>query len=122
MNFHHERVSTGMNFEEFIRVIYPKQDKYRLAAAWLLKTIQEKEGADGYDIARVCKDKSIPKATMHKVFKHLRSLGLIERRQMRYYTNTEFSTAVRRLGEAWKKITKNKKIVFNEEKLKVNLI
>ncbi len=121
MDFHHERISTGMSFEGFIRVIYPKQDKYRIAAAWFLKTIQEKKGADGYDIARLCKEKGIPKATMHKVFKRLRSLGLVERRQMKYYLNTEFSTAVRRLGEAWKTLANNKVIEFDEQKLSINL-
>ncbi len=121
MDFHHEKISTGMDLEQFLRVLYPKQDKYRVAAAWFLKKISENNGIDGYELSVLCKEKNISRSTMQKVFKRLRALGLVERRAMKYYLNTEFSTAVRRLGEAWKNIVKNNKFEFDENTLIINV-
>ena len=110
-----------MEFEEFLRVLYPKQDKYRIAAAWLVSEASKQEnGLDGYELSRICDEKSISRATMQKVFIRLRSLGLIDRRSMKYYVNTEFSSATRRLSDAWRNISKDKKFEFNENLLKVN--
>jgi len=46
---------------------------------------------------------------------------MVDRRGMKYYLNSEFSTATRRLGETWKNFYKNSKFDFNEDLLKVNL-
>jgi predicted transcriptional regulator len=121
MDFHHENISTAMSFDELLRVLYPKQDKYRLAAAWLIKAAAEKDGLDGYELSKICDEKSISRATMQKVFVRLRRLGMVERRSMRYYVNAEFSTATRRLSEAWRNMTKEKRFSFEDSSLKVNL-
>ena len=121
MDFHHDKVGSGMNFEEFVRVLFPKQDKYRLACAWFLKLLSEKEGVDGYDLSVMCREKNCSRATLQKVFVKLRNLGLVSRRSGRYYLSNEFSSATRRLGEAWKSINKNKKFDFNELFLRDNL-
>lgn len=122
MDFHHQKITTSMNLDDFLRVLYPKQDKYRIAAAWMLSEISKREnGLDGYELSKICSEKSISRATMQKVFIRLRSLGIVDRREMRYYLNSEFSTATRRLGESWKTIHKEKKFEFNEDLLKVNL-
>ena len=122
MDFHHQKPSTGMNLEDLLRILYPKQDKYRIAAAWLLKSISDQDdGLGGYELNKLCAEKSISRATMQKTFVRLRSLGLIERRHMKYYLNNEFSSALRRIGDAWKKIIEEKKFSFDETTLKVNI-
>ena len=121
MDFHHQKISSGMHFEDFLRTLYPKQDKYRVAAAHFIAIIAEQEGIDGYELSKLCNEKEISRATMQKVFKRMRALGLIERRSMKYYLNNEFATATRRLGDAWKNMNKNNKFEFNEDLLKVNL-
>lgn len=122
MDFHHQNVTTSMKLEDFLRVLYPKQDKYRIAAAHFITAVSSKEeGLDGFELNQVCKDKGISRATMQKVFTRMRRLGLIDRRSMKYYLNTEFTTATRRLGEAWKKLIEEKKFGFDESSLKVNV-
>ena len=121
VDFHHDKVSSGMPFEEFVRILFPKQDKYRLVCAWFLKLLSEKEGADGYDLSLMCKERNCSRATLQKVFVKLRNLGLVSRREGKYYLSGEFSSAVRRLGDAWRSIKKNKKFEFNEVFLKDNL-
>ncbi len=121
MDFHHDKVKSSLEFGEFVRVLYPKQDKYRVAAAWFLKHVGENEGVDGYEVSRLCSEKNISRATLQKVFVRLRALGLVDRREGKYFLSNEFSTAMRRLGDAWKGINKNKKLEFNEDFLKVNL-
>jgi predicted transcriptional regulator len=121
MEFHHQKVSTSMNLEDFLRILYPQQDKYRIAAACLLKSIAKNDnGLDGYELSKLCKEKSISRATMQKVFVSLRDLGIVDRRSMKYYLNSEFSSAARRLGDAWRNLEKNKSFDFNENTLKTN--
>ena len=120
MDFHHDKVSSSMGLEEFVRVLYPKQDKYRVACAYFLKLVGEKGFADGYDVANLCKERGISRATLQKVFVRLRALGLMERRGGKYLLSNEFASAARRLGDAWRGINKNKKFDFNEDVLKVN--
>ena len=120
MHFHHDKISSSMEFGDFVRVLYPKQDKYRVACASFLKFVGEKGGADGYDISKLCSEKKVSRATLQKVFVKLRALGLVERREGKYFLSNEFGSASRRLGEAWKSINKNKKFDFNEDILKVN--
>ncbi|MFH0986737.1 MAG: hypothetical protein V1911_01670 [Candidatus Micrarchaeota archaeon] len=122
MDFHHQKVGTGMKLEEMLRIVYPGQQKYRAAAAWLISEAgRRSEGLDGYELAKLCDEKSISRATMQKVFVRLRSLGLIERREMRYFLNKEFSSAVRRLGESWRNIINENKFDFDENTLKLNI-
>ena len=109
-----------MELGDFVRVLYPKQDKYRIACAHFLKLVGEKEFADGYDVTKLCNEKEISRATLQKVFVRLRSLGLVEKRSGRYFLSNEFASASRRLGDAWRGINKNKKFKFNEDFLKVN--
>jgi hypothetical protein len=110
-----------MNFEDFLRILYPKQDKYRIAAGHLLNAIAKNDnGLDGYELSKLCAEKSISRATMQKVFVSLRDLGIVDRRSMKYYLNSEFSSAMRRLGDAWRNMEKNKTFGFNENTLKVN--
>ena len=122
MDFHHQNVTTSMKLEDFLRILYPKQDKYRIAAAHFLAAVSGKEeGLDGFELNQVCESKNISRATMQKVFIRLRKLGLIDRRSMKYYLNNEFATATRRLGDAWKKLVEEKKFGFDEGSLKVNV-
>lgn len=122
MHFHHERVSRSMRFEDFMRVLFPKQDKFRYAGACLLQSIGAAEnGLDGFELNKLCSDKSISRATMQKTFERLRSLGLVDRREMRYHLNKEFSTALDRLGEAWRGMIVGKKFDFEEGSLKLNV-
>lgn len=120
MDFHHDKVSSGLKFEDFVRILYPKQDKYRVVCASFLKLVGENEGVDGYEVSKLCSEKNFSRATLQKVFVRLRALGLVERRNGRYFLSNEFASASRRLGEAWRSINKNKKFVFNEDILKVN--
>lgn len=122
MDFHHQNISTGMEFENFLRVLYPKQDKFRLAAAHFIAEVSRKEnGLDGYELNRLCDDKNISRSTVQKVFVRMRKLGIIDRRSTKYYLNTEFSSALRRLSEAWRKLADEKKFEFEESRLKVNV-
>ena len=120
VEFHHDRVRGSLGFDDFVRVLFPKQDKYRVAAAWFLKVVGENEGIDGYEVSKLCRDKGISRATLQKVFVKLRAFGLVERRSGRYFLSNEFSGAVRRLGDAWRNINKEKKFEFNEDVLKFN--
>jgi len=122
MDFHHENISTGMEFENLLRVLYPKQDKFRLAAAYFIAEVSKKdEGLDGYELNKICDEKSISRSTMQKVFVRMRRLGIIDRRGMKYYLNTEFSSALRRLSDAWRRMLEEKKFGFEESRLKVNV-
>lgn len=122
MDFHHQNVSTSMNLEEFLRVLYPRQSKYRIAAGYFIAEISKQEdGLGGYELSKLCDEKSISRATMQKVFVRLRRLGLIDRRSMKYYLNREFTTASRRLGDSWRNIMNNKKFNFEEASLKFTL-
>jgi hypothetical protein len=122
MDFHHQNISTGMAFEDFLRLMYPKQDKFRIAAAYFIAEISKKDdGLDGYELNRICSEKNISRSTMQKVFVRMRRLGVIDRRSMRYYLNTEFSSALRRLSDAWRKMAEEKKFAFEESRLKVNV-
>ena len=122
MDFHHENISTGMEFENLLRVLYPKQDKFRLAAAYFIAEVSRKDnGLDGYELNRICDEKSISRSTMQKVFVRMRRLGIIDRRSMKYYLNTEFSSALRRMSDAWRKMLEEKKFGFEESRLKVNV-
>jgi len=122
MEFHHENVSTGMEFENLLRVLYPKQDKFRLAAAYFIaETSKKEEGLDGYELNKICDEKSISRSTMQKVFVRMRKLGIIDRRNTKYYLNTEFSSALRRLSDAWRRMMDEKKFGFDESRLKVNV-
>ena len=122
MHFHHERVSRSMRFEDFMRVLFPKQDKFRYAGACFLQSIGAAEGGlDGYELNKLCESNQISRATMQKTFERLRSLGLVDRREMRYHLNKEFSTALDRLGEAWREIVKGKRLEFEASSLKLNV-
>jgi len=122
MDFHHENISTGMEFENLLRVLYPKQDKFRLAAAYFIAEVSKKgEGLDGYELNKICDERSISRSTMQKVFVRMRRLGIIDRRSTKYYLNTEFSSALRRLSDAWRKMMDEKKFGFDESRLKVNV-
>ena len=122
MDFHHENISTGMEFENLLRVLYPKQDKFRLAAAYFIAEVSKKdEGLDGYELNKICDERSISRSTMQKVFVRMRKLGIIDRRSMKYYLNTEFSSALRRLSDAWRRMMEEKKFGFDESRLKVNV-
>jgi hypothetical protein len=122
MDFHHENISTGMEFENLLRVLYPKQDKFRLAAAYFIAEVSKKdEGLDGYELNKICDERSISRSTMQKVFVRMRKLGIIDRRSMKYYLNTEFSSALRRLSDAWRRMMDEKKFGFDESRLKVNV-
>ncbi|MEM4222090.1 MAG: hypothetical protein QW097_01530, partial [archaeon] len=72
MDFHHESVTTSLSFETVLRIIYPTQDKYRIATALILGEIIKKGELDGYEIAQICEQHKIPKATWHKIFVKLR--------------------------------------------------
>jgi hypothetical protein len=122
MDFHHENISTGMEFENLLRVLYPKQDKFRLAAAYFIAEVSKKDaGLDGYELNKICDERSISRSTMQKVFVRMRKLGIIDRRSMKYYLNTEFSSALRRLSDAWRRMMDEKKFGFDESRLKVNV-
>jgi len=122
MDFHHQNISTGMEFENLLRVLYPKQDKFRIAAAYFIAEISRKDnGLDGYELNQICDEKSISRSTMQKVFVRMRRLGIIDRRSMKYYLNTEFSSALRRMSDAWRKMLEEKKFGFDESRLKVNV-
>ena len=122
MDFHHENISTGMEFENLLRILYPKQDKFRLAAAYFIaETSKKEEGLDGYELNKICDDRSISRSTMQKVFVRMRRLGIIDRRNTKYYLNTEFSSALRRLSDAWRRMMDEKKFGFDESRLKVNV-
>ena len=120
MDFHHDKISSSMELSDFVRVLYPKQNKYRVACAHFLKLVGEKEFAEGYDITKMCSEKKISRASLQKVFVRLRALGLVEKRNGRYFLSNEFASASRRLGDAWRGINKNKKFNFDEDFLKVN--
>ena len=122
MDFHHQNVSTGMDLENFLRVLYPKQDKFRIAAAYFISEISKKDdGLGGYELNRICDEKSVSRSTMQKVFVRMRKLGVIDRRGAKYYLNTEFSSALRRLSDAWRKMIEEKRFSFDESRLKVNV-
>jgi hypothetical protein len=122
MDFHHENISTGMEFESLLRVLYPKQDKFRLAAACFIAEVSKKdEGLDGYELNKICDERSISRSTMQKVFVRMRRLGIIDRRSTKYYLNTEFSSALRRMSDAWRKMVDEKTFGFDESRLKVNV-
>jgi hypothetical protein len=122
MDFHHENISTGMEFENLLRILYPKQDKFRIAAAHFIAEISKKEnGLDGYELNKICDERSISRSTMQKVFVRLRKLGVVDRRGMKYYLNTEFSSALRRLSDAWRRMIEEKRFEFDESRLKVNV-
>jgi hypothetical protein len=122
MDFHHENISTGMEFENLLRVLYPKQDKFRLAAAYFIAETSKREGGlDGYELNKICDERSISRSTMQKVFVRMRRLGIIDRRGMKYYLNTEFSSALRRMSDAWRRMLEEKKFGFDESRLKVNV-
>ncbi len=122
MDFHHQNVSSAMKFPEFVKTLYPKEPKYRIAAAHFLKEISKKGegGLDGSELGELCKNQNISRATMQKVFVRLRRLGLVDRRTMRYYLNGEFSTALRRYGDSWKRLADTKAFDFSEEVLRVD--
>jgi hypothetical protein len=40
---------------------------------------------------------------------------------MRYYLNNEFSSALRRLSDAWRRMAEEKRFEFEESRLKVNV-
>jgi hypothetical protein len=122
MDFHHQKVTTSMNLDDFLRVLYPQQDKYRIAAAWLISEAGKRnDGLDGYELTKICTEKRISRATMQKTFVRLRNLGIIDRRNMKYYLNSEFSSATRRLSDAWRNMSKDKRFSFDEGVLRVNL-
>lgn len=122
MDFHHQKVTTSMNLDDFLRVLYPQQDKYRIAAAWLISEASKKDdGLDGYELTKICSEKNISRATMQKTFVRLRDLGIIDRRNMKYYVNSEFSSATRRLSDAWRNMSRDKRFSFDEGVLRVNL-
>lgn len=122
MDFHHERVSSSMDLEGMLRVLYPQQDKYRLAGAHLISGAgRDDNGLDAHELNRICKDHGISRATMQKVFVRLRALGMIERRNARYYTNKEFATALRRMGDAWKKLLNEKELDFDGSKIQISV-
>ena len=122
MDFHHENISTGMEFGNLLRVLYPKQDKFRLAAAYFIAETSKREGGlDGYELNKICDERSISRSTMQKVFVRMRRLGIIDRRGMKYYLNTEFSSALRRMSDAWRRMLEEKKFGFDESRLKVNV-
>jgi len=122
MDFHHESISTGMEFENLLRVLYPKQDRFRLAAAYFIAEVSKKDGGlDGYELNKICDERSISRSTMQKVFVRMRRLGIIDRRSTKYYLNTEFSSALRRMSDAWRKMMDEKKFGFDESRLKVNV-
>ncbi|MEM0372759.1 MAG: hypothetical protein QXO69_02915 [archaeon] len=122
MDFHHQKITTSMGLDDFLRVLYPQQDKYRIAAAWLIAESGKREdGLDGYELTKICAEKHISRATMQKTFVRLRNLGIIDRRNMRYYVNSEFSGAARRLSDAWRNMVREKKFSFDESVLRVNL-
>ncbi len=122
MDFHHQNISTGMEFENLLRVLYPRQDKFRIAAAYFIAEVSRKDnGLDGYELNQICDQKSISRSTMQKVFVRMRKLGLIDRRGMKYYLNTEFSSALRRMSDAWRRMLEEKKFGFDESRLKVNV-
>lgn len=113
-----------MKFDQLLRVLYPNQGKYRLAAAYFLSAISSKpseQGLDGYELNKMCKEQELSRATIQKVFVHLRSLGLVDRREARYFLNAEFSTALRNLSESWRKMKDTKEFDFDKDALKVNV-
>lgn len=122
MDFHHEKISSSLDLEGILRVLYPQQDKYRLAGAWLISAAgKDENGLDAHELNRICKDKGISRATMQKVFVRLRALGMIERRSARYYVNKEFATGLRRLGDAWKKLVNEKSFGFDDSKIQISI-
>jgi len=122
MDFHHQNISTGIEFENLLRDLYPRQDKFRIAAAYFIAEVSRKDnGLDGYELNQICDEKSISRSTMQKVFVRMRRLGIIDRRSMKYYLNTEFSSALRRMSDAWRKMLEEKKFGFDESRLKVNV-
>jgi len=78
-------------------------------------------GLDGYELNKLCKERELSRATVQKVFVHLRSLGLVDRREARYFLNTEFSTALRNLSESWKRMKNDNSFDFDKEALGVNV-
>ena len=111
-----------MDLEGILRILYPQQVKYRLAGAWLISAAGGREnGLDAHELNSICKEKGISRATMQKVFVRLRALGMIERRNGRYYTNKEFATALRRMGDAWKKLLNDKKLDFDASKIQISV-
>jgi len=123
MKFHHQNISTSMDSEAILRAIWPSQAQYRYAGAHLLGAIAQspEKFIDGTYLNQLCEKKQISRATMQKVFVHLRTLGLVERRQACYHLNAEFATALRRLSESWKKLKSNSKFDFDENRVKINL-
>ncbi|RLG22016.1 hypothetical protein DRN74_01225 [Candidatus Micrarchaeota archaeon] len=111
-----------MDLEELLRTIYPKQGKYRFAAASLIKAAgSEERGLDAHGLNKLCVERGISRATMQKVFVHLRALGMIERRNARYYVIKDFASALRRMGDAWKRIVNEKRFDFDESKIKISI-
>jgi len=112
-----------MDAEAILRSVWPSQAQYRYAGAHLLKAIAQnpEKFIDGTTMNRLCDEKQISRATMQKVFVHLRTLGLVERRDACYHMNAEFATALRRLSESWKRIRKNNTFDFDEDKIRINL-
>lgn len=124
MHFHHQSIRGTVTFDRLLRVLYPNQTKYRLAAACFLSAIASKpseQGLDGYELNKMCKEKKLSRATMQKVFIQLRGLGLVDRREARYFLNAEFATALRNLSESWRKMKDTKEFDFDETALKVNV-
>lgn len=121
MDFHHEKVSTAMDLEGVLRILYPQQDKYRIAGAWLISGAGKDEGLDAHELNALCHEKNVSRATMQKVFVRLRALGMVERRNARYHVNKEFATALRRMGDAWKKMVDERTFAFDESKVKISI-
>jgi hypothetical protein len=121
MDFHHQSVTSAMKFQDFVKTLYPREPKYRVAAAHFIKEIAKGDGGlDGYELGQLCKNRNISRATMQKVFVRLRRLGLVDRRAMRYYLNNEFATALRRYGDSWRRLADSKAFDFSEEVLKID--
>ena len=122
MDFHHEKISSSLDLEGILRVLYPQQDKYRLAGAYLISEAGKNEnGLDAHKLNSLCKEKNISRATMQKVFVRMRALGMIERRSAKYHVNKEFATGLRRLGDAWKKVVNEKRFEFDDSKIKISI-
>ena len=123
MKFHHQNISTNMDIDAILRSVWPSQAQYRFAGAHFMRAIAKsnEKFIDGTYLNKMCDNKQISRATMQKVFVHLRTLGLVERRQACYYLNAEFGTALRRLSESWKRVKSSNNFDFDEDKIRINL-
>jgi len=108
--FRHRDISTKMDLNDIIELIYPedKTPAKKKVAILLLNELQKnlRKGMTKREIANFQKNsKHISKATFYRVLMDLKRLGFIryEDYAFTYYLSTDFASALERLAKAYRK-------------------